>query len=92
MARLPILTDPNFKGAKQNCGFCKDFCEKENYYNPDGNVHSRQTLVYLRAIKNSDVARKAEELCKQCDYRFPAIINDRSPGIINLLDNHWIRL
>ncbi len=89
---LPILTDPNFRAAKQNCGFCKDFCKKENYYNPEGNVHSRQALIYLECIKNSDVARRAERLCEQCYYRFPAIINDRTPGIINLLNDYWIKL
>lgn len=31
----------DFKEAAKFCGFCRDYCEQENIYNRDGNVHSR---------------------------------------------------
>ena len=88
---LPRLEDPNFRAAAKNCGFCRDFCKKENYYNKKGNVHSRQVLIYLGAIQNSDIARNAEKACNGCDYRFSGIKN-RFPRIMIILRNYDIKV
>ncbi len=80
--------DPNFVGAAQNCKFCKDYCEQENIYNRDGNVHSRQALVYLECIENSAIAKDAKKVCSNCDYR-SAGVYERSAGIMKILEHHF---
>ena len=66
---LPRLDkNPNFidfVGAAQNCKFCRDYC-KRNMILVD--TYKRQTKAFLEAIINSDIARRAESLCEQCDY------------------------
>ena len=79
---IPRLEDPNFKEAARFCGFCRDYC-RDNEVSND-NVYSRQALIYLGCIKNSAIAREAEEVCKGCDYK--------SARIASLLEPYGIRI
>lgn len=82
MAKLPTLKDPNFKEAARFCNFCKDYCENGNHYSNNG--YNTQALIYLGCIKNSATARKAEETCKQCDYKSARIASLLEPYGINI--------
>lgn len=67
------LEQKTFQWAADNCRWCKGFCEKNNHHRD--NVYSRQALICLGYIKNSEIARDAEEACKGCDYMSERIIS-----------------
>lgn len=79
---LPRLEDPNFIGAAQNCGFCRDYCESKMI--ASDNVYRRQTRIFLQAIQNSAIAKNAEETCRQCDFK--------SARVARLLEPYGIRV
>lgn len=70
-----------FKEAATSCGDCKNYCEEKNLYSD--NVYSRQALISLGEIKDSSIARGAEEVCRRCDYK--------SMEIISFLESYGIK-
>ncbi len=69
-----------FKQAAISCKQCKDYCERNNSYGD--NAQTIQALSYLGQIVDSEIARSAEEECKQCDYKSTRIISHlESEGI-----------
>ena len=77
-----LLEKQDFREAAASCKRCKDYCEEKNFYSD--NVYSRQALISLGEIKDSNIARYAEESCKGCNYK--------SERIISILESYKIKM